>query len=247
MDWLPGVLQLPATQEGGAQVMSYPPRLVLHTTEGSGTVQSLASFYRSSTYWPHFTADLFRKQIAQHIPLSRGARALSHTTATETNNANCIQVEIIGRASEAASWPADQVDWLGRALAPAMDALGIQRSGPAFVGGGAGLHAAQRMSETAWRAFNGVCGHQHVPENDHWDPGAFDLARFLAATHSEVDPPMTDAEMTKLLDRMENRIFAPDPHHPGQHVGLLAEALKVYLYDEKFMANLASAIAAHIK
>lgn len=241
MDWIPGVLQLPATQEGGAQVMSYPPRLVLHTTEGGGTVQSLASFYRSSTYWPHFTADLFRKQLAQHIPLSRGARALSHTTATETNNAHCIQVEIIGRASDAANWPADQVEWLGRALAPVMDALGIHRTAPAFVAGGAGLHAPQRMSEAAWRRFNGVCGHQHVPENDHYDPGAFNVARFLAATHPEEDMPSIEEIRQVVKQELDDAIGGPNPHKPGEWTGRMGATILHYA------DTIAAKVAAKLK
>lgn len=211
-DWLAGVIRLPANQDGGAQDRSYPPRLVLHTTEGAGTVQSLFAFYHSSTFWPHFTADLVRKQIAQHIPYSRGGRALSHTTSTQTNDANCIQIEIIGRASESPGWPADQVDWLGHVLAPMLDELGIARRAPAFVAGGAGFHAAQRMSETAWRSFNGVCGHEHVPENDHYDPGAFDIARFLAATGgtapTEADMPLNTPDLNAITKIVREELQA---------------------------------------
>lgn len=190
IDWLPGVIRLDATQDGGPQDLSYPPRLVLHTTEGGGTVQQLAAFYHTSTFWPHFTADIDGRVLAQHIPLSRGGRALSHTTATQTNDANCIQVEIIGRAIDAPHWMASSVDWLGHALKPVLDALGIKRVAPPFVANGAGLHAPQRMSETGWRWFNGVCGHEHVPENDHWDPGAMDIGRFLAATGAVPPAPV---------------------------------------------------------
>lgn len=200
VDWLPGVQHLPG-DDGGAQDTRYPPRLVLHTTEGSGTVSSFAKFYGHTTYWPHFTADPRLKQLAQHLPFSRAGRALSHTTSTETNKANCIQVEIIGYARDAAGWPTDQVDWLGRALAPVFDALTIPRKAPAFVANGAGLNAAQRMSEAAWRAFSGVCGHEHVPENDHYDPGAFNVTRFLSATFTQ--PPkeldMTEDELRTIL------------------------------------------------
>ncbi|MEV5659788.1 hypothetical protein [Streptomyces flaveolus] len=37
-----------------------------------------------------------------------------------------------------------------------------------------------RMSMSAWRSFTGWCGHQHVPENDHGDPGSMDFARVIA-------------------------------------------------------------------
>lgn len=191
VDWLPGVPVLRATEDGGPQDRSYPPRLVLHTTEGGGTIAALFAYYHGSTFWPHFTADLTRHQLAQHIPFSRGGRALSHSTSTQTNDANCIQVEIIGHAAQAALWPVADVEWLGRALAGVLNTLGIRRSGPTFVAGGAGFGAPQRMTEGAWRVFNGVCGHQHVPENDHWDPGAFNLAAFLrGATPHTTEPDM---------------------------------------------------------
>lgn len=192
-DWLPGILRLDShAEDGGAQDTDYPPRLVLHTTEGGGTVQDLAAYYVHSTFWPHFTADPVRHVLAQHLPLSRAGRALSHTDATETNRAHCIQVEIIGYAKDSAQWKTDDVRWLGKALAPVLDALGIHRSGPKFVAGGAGLHAVQRMSEEQWRAFNGICGHEHVPENDHYDPGALDLAAFIVGSQHQaaVEPDM---------------------------------------------------------
>lgn len=213
-DWIAGALRLDDGAEGGgSQVLSYPPRLVLHTTEGGGTVQSLANFYKSSTYWPHFTADIVNRVLAQHLPLSVGGRALSHSRATETNRAHCIQVEIIGRASESPSWTHDQVSWLGSALDPVFVALGIHRNAPTFVAGGAGENAAQRMTDAQWSAFNGVCGHQHVPQNDHYDPGAFDVLTFLNATGPT--PPPKDAVMPQYVPALAlPPIIAscPDPH-----------------------------------
>lgn len=38
-----------------------------------------------------------------------------------------------------------------------------------------------RMSGATWNRFKGHCGHQHVPENDHGDPGAFPMAAILNA------------------------------------------------------------------
>jgi hypothetical protein len=35
------------------------------------------------------------------------------------------------------------------------------------------------MSGKAWNAFKGVCGHSHVPENLHGDPGALDFANLI--------------------------------------------------------------------
>ena len=51
----------------------------------------------------------------------------------------------------------------------------------------------QRFSFDRWRAFKGWCGHQHVPENTHGDPGALEwgvvesLVRKLAGQKPDTD------------------------------------------------------------
>jgi hypothetical protein len=45
------------------------------------------------------------------------------------------------------------------------------------------------MSKSIWEQFNGVCGHQHVPENKHWDPGAIAWARLIG---TEMGHPSSD-------------------------------------------------------
>jgi hypothetical protein len=48
-----------------------------------------------------------------------------------------------------------------------------------------------RMSNATWNNFTGWCGHEHVPQNDHGDPGAFPWARLvqLATEHDTPAPP----------------------------------------------------------
>ncbi len=199
--WLPGVLRLTASKDAGPQDTRYPPRLVLHTTEGFGTVRDLAGFYERSTYWPNFTADLDDHVLAQHIPLERAGRALSHTDQTQTNGANCIQVEIIGFSAAAdkdykrpdgtviPAWKDADVEWLGAALAPVFSELDIPLHSAMFA------VPAVRMSNALWTLFSGVCGHQHVPQNNHWDPGAMDSDAFLkgvgGGSSGQVVPPAT--------------------------------------------------------
>ncbi|MBQ1164036.1 hypothetical protein KBZ21_39205, partial [Streptomyces sp. A73] len=38
-----------------------------------------------------------------------------------------------------------------------------------------------RMSYSKWNNYRGHCGHQHLPENAHGDPGAFPMAAILNA------------------------------------------------------------------
>ncbi len=203
LEWLPSAQRLPAPPgvDGGAQDPRYPRRLVLHTTEGAGTVEDLARYYQQSTFWPNLTADVSGRVLAQHIPFSRAGRALTNAAGgEETNRAGAVQVEIIGWSADAPRRPASmvmpllsdaQVDWLGGQLAPLFDMLPIARRALSFAPYPAsyGLHNGVRMSGQQWREFSGVCGHQHVPENDHGDPGAFDVARFLEATKTSGHAP----------------------------------------------------------
>ncbi|MDX6314897.1 MAG: hypothetical protein QOF44_4361, partial [Streptomyces sp.] len=43
-----------------------------------------------------------------------------------------------------------------------------------------GSHNGERMSGRVWNGFKGVCGHCHVPENLHGDPGAIDFPTLIA-------------------------------------------------------------------
>ncbi|MBQ1164434.1 collagen-like protein, partial [Streptomyces sp. A73] len=45
-----------------------------------------------------------------------------------------------------------------------------------------------RMSYSKWNNYRGHCGHQHVPENAHGDPGAFPMAAILNAAKGEPGP-----------------------------------------------------------
>jgi hypothetical protein len=41
-------------------------------------------------------------------------------------------------------------------------------------------HGQNRMSVDEWNRFAGWCGHQHVPGETHWDPGAIDIDAILS-------------------------------------------------------------------
>ena len=47
----------------------------------------------------------------------------------------------------------------------------------------AGYH---RMTDGEWSVFRGVCGHQHVPQNSHWDPGDMNVQAILNAATAHV-------------------------------------------------------------
>jgi hypothetical protein len=52
------------------------------------------------------------------------------------------------------------------------------------------------MSGAQWQGFSGVCGHMHVPENDHGDPGAIDFPRIIALAQGTPTTPSEEDDMT---------------------------------------------------
>jgi len=195
-----------------------PSRIVIHTTE-----TARLPGYREGAFAPHFTigvgdpGSLPREEpgkvrIWQHISLDRTASALKHNPGTiETNHmgAHCIQIECVtyigdqeqaGIVGNKGKFPKA----LSRALA------GLVEEITAVLGdinlnvypqkwsasGSYGENAAQRLSETEWESFNGICGHEHVPNNKHWDPGAFDIEQFMTyinTTRATTPAPTTIA------------------------------------------------------
>lgn len=179
--------------------------VVLHTTEG----RTLPGYGGGSSA-PNLTAvpDLGAKKFKwyQHFDIETSSRALVNLRGgVETNTLNVCQVELVGTCSpktheqwkaagqEHIYWP-DAPDWalrgIARFLAWMHEEHGVPLSGPkqwpaypASYGNGEG----QRMTGAEWNAFKGVCGHMHVPENTHGDPGAIDFSRIIKYAKAELD------------------------------------------------------------
>jgi hypothetical protein len=208
--------------------------VVLHTTEGS-TIEGAISALDRQNSWPQFMACPRTGRRIQAIDSSLAGKALSNKSGgVETNRENTIQIEIVGFAHQSQDWSDEWYDWLAEILEPIMDHHGIGKYGPTFYGQGAGFvlataNARQRMSFDQWNEFGGVCGHQHVPENDHWDPGAFRLDKFFDAMGGGIVPkPRIVVPMKKRSNRMVS-IFAADGMHfysvpqEGEFAGALIE------------------------
>lgn len=194
---------------------------IIHTTEGASLYD-----YRNGADAPTVTAvpDFAAKKLRwhQHFDVDESARALVNKSGgVETNTANAFQIELVGTCdpSTHSKWTARGVshiywpeppDWAVRDLASLMrwlsDQHGIPLTGmptwrayPASYGGGNGV----RMSNAQWTAFKGWAGHQHVPENDHGDPGNLPFARILAVakggTPPEEDDMPTAAEVAQAV------------------------------------------------
>lgn len=179
----------------------------LHTTEG----RTLPDYDGGSTA-PNLTAvpDFAARRLRwyQHFDIDVSSRALVNLRGgVETNTLNVVQVELVGTCDPtthkkwgAAShiyWP-EAPDW---ALRDAADFLawahanhGVVLTGPAkwpayptsYANGG-----QQRMTFDQWKDFRGVCGHMHVPENDHGDPGAIDFATLIKYAKDAAGSPTT--------------------------------------------------------
>jgi len=174
---------------------------------------------------PNFTAkpDFAARRLTwyQHFDFDVSSRALRNLTGgVETNTLNVGQVEIVGTSDPAThtKWAqagiqhlymAELPDWAIRDLATFAKWANSQHGVPLSSGltfksypssyGANGV----RMTNTQWTNFTGHCGHQHVPENDHGDPGAFPMAAILAAAKNgttQEDDPMAGITKQDIFD-----------------------------------------------
>lgn len=186
MTWYPAATVRRYRLDGGAMVGG-PSRIVLHTTETAGVPRYGDPAGANSA--PHFTVTP-DGSVLQHHPISRAARALRNVAGgvqTNRQGLHNVQVEIVGWAKNGSNLPAPQAAALRRLVAWARAETGADaRFRPISRGGNCyGATSPCRMSAREWVSFDGVCGHQEVPENTHWDPGAFDFATALTDPHEE--------------------------------------------------------------
>lgn len=200
---------------------AYPAveKIVWHTTEGGSWPD-----YRGGAIAPHYTCrpDFAGKRLEwrAHFPDLVNSRALVNLTGgVQTNLDGALQVEVVGTCDPSASWagvatlrswalPDWVIDGLARFAAWAYTEHGVPLVGdvPAWRAYPAsyGRTASQRFSAPRWDAFRGHCGHQHVPENEHGDPGAFMIGPILARAQELVTP-------TPPAPPEENDMQASDP------------------------------------
>lgn len=191
--------------------------LVVHTTETPpGTAQAVARNLLRDGKAPHQVYDPSDGTVVHCHDWDTPAKALKNLAGgVETNRrGGVIQVEIVGYAAEAPFQSADWYTNLGRYLNRVCDQTGVPKVFPCgFVGGeGYGRRAAQRLSHAAWLTVEGIVGHQHVPENDHWDPGALDVARLSPHLQGDDVTPQDIATIVNAvnqhtldLHRLENQ------------------------------------------
>jgi hypothetical protein len=204
---------------------------VIHTTEGT-TLPG----YASGATAPNYTAvpDFQEKRLRwyAHFPDERSSRALVNLAGgVETNTANAIQVELVGTCSETTRaawrragvafiyWPHPPV-WALREVARFLVDMnarhGIPLTGPkddrwvaypeSYGPGG------QRFTFDEWRKFTGWCGHQHVPENVHGDPGDFPFSQLIEMAQGIADSGEPATPRWDHLARVARAISEDAPH-----------------------------------
>lgn len=197
----------------GSATWAHPEVGVIHSTETTGWPG-----YKSGASAPNYTA---RPNIAArtlewraHFEDEESSRALVNLAGgVETNTARAIQVELIGTCDprHRTSWAGagkslagrdylylpDAPAWYLEALAAFVRDMhtrhGIPMVSPLTWRAYPSSYGASpvRMSHASWRAFRGWCGHQHVPENTHGDPGNFAMGRVLELARGTTTLPTT--------------------------------------------------------
>ena len=193
---------------------------VVHTTEGR-TLPDYGggSMAPTVTGVPDLAAKKIRWY--QHYDVDESARALVNKLGgVQTNTNNAFQIELVGTCDDskkaswdgkkagvdylhwptAPDWALAEVAWLvrwlhdnhGVPMTCVKDwlAYGKDSRRPGVTPASYGANPA-RMPFAVWDAFKGWCGHMHVPENDHGDPGALNFARVIELAKATGTTPAT--------------------------------------------------------
>lgn len=199
--------------------------VVLHTTESASWPG-----YAGGGNAPHDTLQPLAGvgiRVRKHIPYSSFAKALVNLPGgVETNRRGAIQLELMGTCDPKMKnvmyyWPeADDavLSALADYLRPLMEEFRIAKRGaefeayPASYGNSYGTNGL-RFSMEEWLAFSGICGHQHIPENLHGDPGKFPIERLLAFINDETKP-ITNTTPPPSVKR-PNKVWKPGLDEDG--------------------------------
>jgi hypothetical protein len=189
-----------------------PRKGVLHTTE-----TETWPGYDGGASAPHFTVN--GTKVRQHFPISMPSRALQNVDGgVRTNRDGAIQIEIVCYSDEVIAedvggikvreLPAATLDTIAGLMRWIEANAGVERKTlpaarwkrfPASFGVGNGV----RMSKAEWDAFDGWCGHMHVPENVHGDPSVININHLMG----DIDMPLTDEEIEKIAIRSAEMVW----------------------------------------
>lgn len=197
-DWYPKASRSQTwPTDGRAYTSGYAWKLALHSTEGTSWPS-----YDGGSVAPHFTANPRTGDVRQHYPISYPAKALYQPSSPSTNKGKAVQIEIIGTCDPSRKNNSSWKGWFLPDFAPA-DFKGLPDL-LAWIAAQTGLRLSRgvdfraypssygaptgRLSSSAWKSYNQVCGHQHVPDNNHGDPGNIDIDGLLALAAGGAPP-----------------------------------------------------------
>lgn len=190
----------PAYSNGKPLPLRSNPLGILHSTEGSNLPG-----YKQGGSNPNVTLDPWKKIAYQHLPLNVAARALVR------NNDAGVQIEIIGYCDNKTamkhnreSYRLDRLSsegrqWLAERLAEIGKALNIPATTPVrwiTYPDSAGPNNGVRMSYATLNSARGWVGHQHIPDNDHGDPGPIGVDLVARMRNKAVKAPPAPAKPT---------------------------------------------------
>ena len=174
--WWSEATKLPfATQDGGAYIGG-PFRGVIHTTEFKYYTPSTKDYYGKFDP-PHFTLVMEGDdaKFYQHFPITSPPARWSTTRAPSTPTSDPpSRSSLAWTAAEIADLPEAMLERLWDWMRWVETQTGVKSWQYAtFVGegDGKGYNSSSRMSDDEWIAFNGWCGHQHVPGQLPLGPG----------------------------------------------------------------------------
>lgn len=169
--WMPGATRDPVSSIGPWTVGELAG--LIHTTEGLD-FSAMDRVLKQKGACPHFLVSV-TGAIKQYRPVGDAATALVNKPGgVETNRKRVVQIEVCGFASKP-DWPVAQREAVAKIMAFCAG-HGVPLVSSVKFTGASGV---RRLSGDQWLAYKGWCGHQHAPENDHWDPGAIDITDLL--------------------------------------------------------------------
>lgn len=167
--------------------------VVLHTTESDpGTCEAVANYLVQMGYEPHEVFDPSNGDGVILLPMSANGKALLNLPGgVETNNRGGVyQIEIVGRAVDVPNYDDDWYARLRQRIIEVCEFTGTSHVFPLPFQPYPQSYGKNlvRMTFDEWQVFEGCCGHMHVPENDHGDPGALDVTRLQPLPKDETMP-----------------------------------------------------------
>lgn len=170
------------------------PVLVLHTTEtDTGTAAAVAANLVRDGKASHRVYDPVTGEEIVIYDWAVAALSLKNLTGgVETNRRGGVyQVELVGRAGDVAGYNDDWYRNVGAKCRQWCAETGTPFTFPCpFLAGSYAERDACRLTFDQWLNVAGVVGHEHVPENDHWDPGRLDVNRLIVLSSPVLEAVM---------------------------------------------------------